>query len=457
MSVRPAWLSADVLRLPDPAVGTEHALAAQEAAADFEALPPLHESWRPRKVGIVGAGTMGGGIAMAFANVGVPVVLVDRTKADVERGIDRIRANYNHSVLRGRLDQTVADERLALISSSDQMEALAQADIVLEAVYEDLDLKRQVFVEIDQVAAADAILCTNTSGLDIDRIAGATGRPDAVIGTHFFSPANVMKLLEVISGKLTSPGTLAKALRIGKLIGKVTVPSGNAPSFIGNAMLADYRRETHFLVEEGAFPSDVDARLEDFGFAMGLYKVADMAGLDVALDARRKEMLTRPRDRRYSDLGFVPVEMGRFGQKTGAGWYRYEPGSRTPIRDPELDVALIEHSKRLGIPRREIGAEEIVARCLYALVNRGAWLLEKGVAAKPGDIDAVYVTGYGFPAAVGGPMLWADEVGLAAIADDITRLHDQFGYWWEPAPLLLDLAATGRRFGDLNTRMEVAP
>lgn len=454
MSVRPTWLSADVMRRPDPTVGAAHARAAQEAAADFDGLPHVPEDWRPRAVGIVGAGTMGGGIAMAFANASVPVVLVDRTTADVERGLDRIRANYEHSVARGRLDQSAADERLALVSGSDQMVALAPADVVVEAVYEDLELKRQVFENIDRVAAPDAILCTNTSGLDIDRIADATGRPASVIGTHFFSPAHVMKLLEVVSGELTSPETLAKVLRIASLIGKVAVPSGNAPSFIGNAMLADYSRETHFLVEEGSFPSEIDRVLEEFGFAMGLYKVGDMAGLDVALDARRKAMLTRPKDRRFSDLRFVPVEMGRLGQKTGAGWYRYEPGSRTPLPDPELDAALVEHSGKLGIERRKISDEEIIARCLYALINRGARLLETGVAAKPSDIDAVYVTGYGFPAVVGGPMFWADAVGLPAIAADIGRLHDEYGDWWQPAPLLQELARTGRRFSDLNTREE---
>ncbi|WP_127818372.1 3-hydroxyacyl-CoA dehydrogenase [Microbacterium sp. CPCC 204701] len=454
MSARPTWLTADVLRRPDPAVGGAHAHAAQRAAAEFEGLPVIGEDWRPRAVGIVGAGTMGGGIAMAFANVGVPVVLVDRSSADVHRGMERIRANYNHSVTRGRLEQTVADERLALISASDQFAALAPAEVVIEAVFEDLDLKRRVFVDIDRVAASDALLCTNTSGLDIDRIAEVTGRPEVVIGTHFFSPANVMRLLEVVSGARTSPETLAKVLRIGDLIGKIPVPAGNAPSFIGNAMLADYSRETNFLVEEGSSPSEVDGVLEEFGFAMGLFKVGDMAGLDVGLDARRQAILTRPKDRRHSDLRFVPIEMGRLGQKTGAGWYRYEPGSRMPLPDPELDAALIDHSARIGIERRQIGAEEIVARCLYALVNRGAWLLQDGVASKPGDIDAVYVTGYGFPADVGGPMFWADEVGLAAIAADIGRLHQDFGGWWEPAPLLLDLARTGRRFADLDPRNE---
>ncbi|MGV9869503.1 3-hydroxyacyl-CoA dehydrogenase NAD-binding domain-containing protein [Rhodococcus koreensis] len=443
-------LGADVRVRPDEVAARAYAAAAQKAATREDDLRGAAD-WRPSRAGVVGAGTMGGGIAMAFANIGVPVSLVDRTQADVDRGLDRIRENYRHTVARGRLSPDEADQRLALIRGSAEFSVLSDADVVVEAVYEDLPLKQEVFTALDGVVQREAVLCTNTSGLNIDAIASVTTRPEAVIGTHFFSPANVMRLLEVVRGKQTSQQTYSRALRLGILLGKVTVPSANSPSFIGNAMLAHYSRETAFLVEEGAYPRDVDRVLEEFGFAMGLFKVGDMAGLDVGIDARRKAVLTRPKDRRYTDLKLLPPDLGRLGQKTGAGWYRYEPGSRTPLDDPEMDRAIEEYSRRIGIERRAVGDDEILARCLYALVNCGARLLGDGVAAKPSDVDAVYVTGYGFPASVGGPLFWADAVGLADIFADIERLHELHGIWWEPAPLLGELARTGRTFADLNT------
>lgn len=447
---RPDWLRADLTKVIDPDAAAAHALAAQQDAAQAAGIPGPGTCWSPQQAGIVGAGTMGGGIAMAFANIGVPVTLVDRSQDALQRGISRIRANYEHSVKRGRLTKGEAEQRIALIHGVTSYSALRTADVVIEAVYEDQSLKREVFSALDAHADAGALLGTNTSGLDIDAIAGATDRPERVIGTHFFSPANVMRLLEIIPGTRTSPETLTKVMRLGALLGKVPVKAGNQPGFIGNAMLADYMRETNFLVEEGSFPKDVDRVLESFGFAMGVFRVGDMAGLDIAVDARRAAIATRPKDRRYSDLQLLAVDMGRLGQKTGAGWYRYDAGSRAPLTDPEMERAIVEYSARLGIERRRISDDEILARCLYALVNRAAWLLSQGVASRPSDIDAVYVTGYGFPATAGGPMYWADQVGLTGVAADIRRLHELNGVWWEPAPLLLELARTGRTFNDLD-------
>lgn len=453
---RPAWLRADLSPVIDSGAAAAYAEAVQQGAAKSYNFSEVQTDWRPEQAGVVGAGTMGGGIAMAFANIGVPVSLIDRSEESVQRGISRIRSNYEHSVRRGRLSQAEADQRIALIHGATSYSALGTANVIIEAVFEDLALKREVFAALDVHADSGALLGTNTSGLDINAIASATSRPEQVIGTHFFSPANVMRLLEVIPGTKTSSESLAKVMKLGSLLGKIPVKAANTPGFIGNAMLADYMRETNFLVEEGSFPKDVDRVLESFGFAMGVFRVGDMAGLDIGIDARRAAITTRPTDRRYSDLPFLAVDMGRLGQKTGAGWYRYEKGSRTPVTDPEMERAITEYSARIGIERRHLSDDEILARCLYALVNRAAWLLSQGIADRPSDIDAVYVTGYGFPATVGGPMYWADQVGLPDIAADIKRLHELNGAWWEPAPLLLELASTGRTFSDLDTRQGAA-
>jgi 3-hydroxyacyl-CoA dehydrogenase len=435
---------------PGEAAALAYVRQAQRQAGEFPGLPATGAGWRPEAVAVVGAGTMGGGIAMALANAGVPVTLIDRTFAELDRGLERIKDNYATSVRRGRLDQEVADQRIALISVACDIAAIAQVDLVVEAVFEDLPLKRQVFADLDRHAKAAAVLGTNTSALDIDAIAAATGRPQQVIGTHFFSPANVMRLLEVIPGKATAPLTLARVMALGRLLGKVAVRAGNSRGFIGNAMLFDYRREAFFLVEEGAFPAGVDRVLREFGFPMGLFTVFDMAGLDVGIAEQRAAIATRPKDRRYSDLGLLPVDLGRLGLKSGAGWYRYEAGDRTPHRDPEMDRQIVAYSARIGVTRRKVDDEEILQRCLYALVNRAAWLLQEGVAARPGDVDAVYVTGYGFPAARGGPLYWADSIGLAAVLAGIERLRDEHGVWWEPAPLLVRLGRNGGTFAGLN-------
>jgi 3-hydroxyacyl-CoA dehydrogenase len=426
----------------------EYGKRSREVAGHLPGLPDVGQTWRPGQAVVVGAGTMGGGIAMALANVGVPVVLVDRSDDDVRRGLERIKGNYAFSVRRGRLDQDVADQRIGLIDTSVEIAAAASADLVIEAVFEDLPLKLDVFAAIDQVAPAEAVLGTNTSAYDIDAIAAATGRPEQVIGTHFFSPANIMRLLEVIPGARTAPLVLAQVLALGRMLGKVPVRAGNHYGFIGNAMLLDYLREADFLVEEGSFPSEVDDVLRGFGFAMGPYAMGDMSGLSLGAEVKRRSIVTREQDRRQTDLSLLPVDLGRLGQKTGAGWYRYVEGDRTPRRDPEMDLQIVEYSARIGVARRQIDDEEILQRCLYSLVNRAAWLVDQGVAARPSDVDVVYVTGYGFPAGRGGPLYWADQVGLDRVLADIERLHTTHGTWWRPAPLLERLARSGSTFTD---------
>ncbi|BBC30939.1 hypothetical protein SGFS_022330 [Streptomyces graminofaciens] len=423
---------------------------AYRLAGDIPGLPDVSETWRPMRAAVVGAGTMGGGIAMALANVGIPVVLIDRSTEDVLGGLAKIKATYAHSVRSGRLKQSAADRRMRSITTATDIAAVARADIVIEAVFEDLPLKLDVFGALDRHAKKGAILGTNTSALDIDAIAAATSRPEQVIGTHFFSPANVMRLLEVIPGAKTAPLVEARVMALGRLLGKVPVRAGNQYGFIGNAMLLDYLRQADFLLEEGSFPSEVDRVLKKFGLAMGPYTMSDMSGLGVLAEVKRKEILTRTDDRRHADIALLPVDLGRLGQKTGAGWYRYAEGDRTPQRDPEMDRHIVEYSARTGVQRRAISDEEILKRCLYALVNRAAYLLEQGVAARPSDIDLVYVTGYGFPAHKGGLLYWADSIGLADVLADVERFHGQHGVWWEPAPLLVRLGRAGATFANLD-------
>lgn len=430
----------------DTQAALEHLRKAEREAGNIPGLPHVDPGWCPGRAAIIGAGTMGGGIAMALANAGVPVTLIDRSTPDLDRGLSRVAATYASSVRRGRLDQAAADDRLALIRPATDLEATGDADIVVEAVFEELTVKQDVFRAIDKHAPPGAMLATNTSALDIDAIASVTSRPEDVIGAHFFSPANVMHLLEVVPGAGTAPLTVARLFALGRLLGKVAVRAGNARGFIGNAMLFDYLRESLFLVEDGALPADVDRVLTEFGFAMGPFTMTDMAGHDLGVDSRRSAIATRPQDRRYSDLDLLLVDLGRLGQKSGAGWYRYTNGDRTPRPDPEMNRQIVEHSARIGIQRRRIGDDEILERCLYALVNRAAWLLGDGIAAKPGDIDVVYATGYGFPAARGGPLYWADSVGLAEVLGGVEHLQRTHGVWWDPAPLLVRLGRDNATF-----------
>jgi 3-hydroxyacyl-CoA dehydrogenase len=423
--------------------------AAAEAAriSDIPAGTPL----RPiRKVAVIGAGTMGGGIAMALANIGVPVTLIDASAEGLQRGLARLKDNYAGSVARGKLAQEEMEKRLALISGSLQMADVQDADLIIEAVFEDMALKQSIFRQLDALAGPGAILATNTSGLDVDEIAAVTQRPQDVVGAHFFSPAHVMKLLEVVRAAKTAPDVIATLMDLGRRMGKVAVLARIYPGFIGNALFRNYTREAHFLVEDGALPHEVDAVLKKFGYAMGIFAVHDMAGNDVGYQTRKAQIATRPVDRRWNDLILKLCDQGRLGQKSGKGWYRYEEGDRSPRRDPELEQFIVEESARMGIQRHPMDEDEILKRCLYGMINEGARLLERGIAQRPSDIDITYLTGYGFPAHHGGPMFLADRIGLENVLADIRRLHAQYGYWWQPAPLLEELVSKGRRFADLQ-------
>ena len=426
---------------------------AKSAAAEAAGIPdiPSDTPLRPiRKVAVIGAGTMGGGIAMSLANIGIPVTLIDATPQGLERGLQRVKDNYDGSVSRGKLDPADRDRRLALITGSLQMPDVKDADMVIEAVFEDLGLKQGIFRQLDTLAKPGAILATNTSGLDVDEIAAVTARPQDVVGAHFFSPAHVMKLLEVVRAAKTAPDVIATLMDLGRRMGKVAVLARIYPGFIGNALFRNYTREAHFLVEDGALPHEVDAALKRFGYAMGIFAVHDMAGNDVGYQTRKAQMAMRPTDRRWNDLILKLCDLGRFGQKSGKGWYRYEPGDRSPQRDPEVERFIVEESARMGIQRRPITEDDIIKRCLYGMINEGAKLLEQGVALRPGDIDITYLTGYGFPAHHGGPMHLADRIGLDKVLADIRRFHAQDGFWWTPAPLLEKLAREGKSFADLQ-------
>jgi 3-hydroxyacyl-CoA dehydrogenase len=398
-------------------------------------------------VAIVGAGTMGGGIAMACANAGLNVVISDNGNEQLEAGLARIRANYDTSMKRGRFTAEGVQERLGRIRTEVGLAGVSAADLVIEAVFENMALKKEIFKALDAAAKPDAVLATNTSTLDIDQIAAVTARPGKVVGLHFFSPANVMRLLEIVRGAATSPATLATALAIARRLGKVGVVARNAPGFIGNRMMFPYMYEAQFLVEDGATPEQVDRALTDFGMAMGIFAVDDMAGVDVAWRVRQELNQFSEPGARKPLVADKLCEMGRFGQKTGGGWYRYGD-DRKPIPDPEV-LALIEKTTTAaGIKRRSFTSEEIIERTIYALINEGARVLEEGVALRAADIDTVYVSGYGFPAYRGGPMFYADRVGLAKIHDRIVALHREHGQRWAPAPLLARLAREGSSFRD---------
>ena len=432
------------------ALAAAHIEFARREAAKVPGIPAGTPLRPVARVAVIGAGTMGGGIALALAGIGIPVTLIDADPAGLDRGLARLRDLCAGSVARGTLTQTVMDQRLALIEGSVQIASVADADLVIEAVFEDMALKKAVFASLDALARPGAILATNTSGLDVAEIAAATQRPQDVVGAHFFSPAQVMKLLEVVRTANTAPDVIATLMDLGRRMGKVSVLARIYPGFIGNALFRQTTREAHFLLEEGALPHEVDAALTGFGYAMGLFAVHDMAGNDVGYPTRKAQMATRATDRRWNDLIMKLVEQGRLGQKSGAGWYRYDKGSRTPQRDPEVERFIAEESGRLGIERRAFTAQQILERCLYGMVNEGARLLEQGIALRSSDIDIVYVTGYGFPARHGGPMYHADRIGLPEVLAGIRRFHAEHGVWWQPAPLLERLVAEGRSFADLQ-------
>lgn len=402
-----------------------------------------------RSAAVVGAGTMGGGIAMVFANAGIPVLLKETDQAALDRGIATIRSNYANSVKRGRFTPQYADERLALITPTLSYSEFSDADIVIEAAFESLPLKKEIFAELGRVCKADAILASNTSTLSIDEIASATLRPADVIGTHFFSPANVMRLLELVRGAATSKEAIATCMQLSKRLGKVGVLVGNCRGFVGNRMFHPYRREAQFLVEEGARIEAVDRALYDFGMAMGPLSVADLAGLDIGWRIRKEHRHLEKPGVRQPIAEDKLCEMGRYGQKTRAGWYRYDE-QRRQAPDPEVADLVRTWSQEKGIEHREISSHEIIDRCIYALVNEGARILEEGFALRAVDIDIIHLNGYGFPAHRGGPMWYADTVGLKKVYDRVCEFEQVHGENWRPAPLLKRLAEQGKGFADFQ-------
>ncbi|HEY0886916.1 MAG TPA: 3-hydroxyacyl-CoA dehydrogenase NAD-binding domain-containing protein [Ramlibacter sp.] len=424
-----------------------HVFTAERAARKIPGLAEDTPLRAIRKVGVIGAGTMGGGITMNFLNAGIPVVLLEMKQEALDKGLATIRKNYENSAKKGKLTMEQVEQRMALIAPSLEYAPFSDVDLVIEAVFENMDVKEQVFRQLDDVCKPGAILASNTSYLNIDRIAGFTRRPADVLGLHFFSPANVMRLLEIVRGAKTAPDVLATCVDLARKIRKVAVVAGVCDGFIGNRMIARYGAAAQGLIHAGALPQQVDGALQKFGLAMGPFRMGDLAGLDIG-------WATRKRRAAEAGVAMKPIvadklcEAGRFGQKTGAGWYRYEPGKRDPIPDPVTEQMIAEYRAANGITPRQIGDEEIVERCIYALVNEGARILEEGIAARAGDIDLVYLNGYGFPAHRGGPMLYADVVGLPNVVRSLRRFAAEPGAdpSWQPAPLLLKLAEEGKTF-----------
>jgi len=425
-----------------------HAFFAERAASKIPDVPEDTPTRPVRSAAVIGAGTMGGGIAMNFANAGIPVTMLEVKQEALDKGLAVIRKNYEGSAKKGKITAAQVEERMALLRPTMDYAALGQADIVVEAVFEDMAVKEKVFRKLDEVMKPGAILATNTSTLDVDRIASFTRRPQDVIGTHFFSPANVMKLLEIVRGKQTGKDVLATVMGLSKKLKKTGVVSGVCDGFIGNRMLHGYLNQCLSLLAEGALPQQVDRALEKWGFVMGPFRVSDLAGNDIGWYIRKRHYAEHPDEPRQIIADKV-CELGRFGQKTGSGWYRYEAGKRDALPDPVVEEIVLAGSKEMGIARRKIGNDEIVERCVYALVNEGARILEEGIAARASDIDMVYLTGYGFPVYRGGPMRSADEAGLFNVVRSMARyaaLPHADREFWKPAPLLARLAAEGKSF-----------
>jgi 3-hydroxyacyl-CoA dehydrogenase len=414
-------------------------------------IPDVPEDTPTRPVksaAVIGAGTMGGGITMSLVNAGIPVTIIEMKQDALDRGLAMIRKNYASTVSKGRLKQEDMDRRISLIKTSVQLNDARDADIVIEAVFERMDVKQDIFRKLDAVMKPGAILATNTSTLDVNAIADVTKRPQDVIGTHFFSPANVMRLLEVVRGAKTAKDVLATTMKLGKAIKKVPVVSGVCDGFIGNRMVEKYGQQSLFLIDEGCSPQQVDAAAYKWGMAMGPLAMGDMAGLDIGWEIRKRRYVERP-NFIYSKVGDKVAELGRYGQKTGKGWYKYNLPDRKPIPDPEVDKIISDYRKEKNIQTRQISDEEIVERLIYALVNEAAYILEEGIALRASDIDMVYLTGYGFPAYRGGPMFYADTVGLKNVLNSIQKFQSGYqGAVWKPAPLLVKLANEGRKFNE---------
>ena len=425
-----------------------HLFQAERAVSKIPDVPadiPLREI---KSVAVIGAGTMGGGISMNFLNAGIPVKILEMKQEALDRGVATIRKNYESQIKKGKLKQDKYEQRMALLSTTLDYADLRDADLVIEAVFEDLGVKEAVFRKLDETMKPGAILASNTSTLDLNKIAAFTRRPEDVVGLHFFSPANVMKLLEVVRGEKTAKDVLATVMALAKKIKKVAVVSGVCDGFIGNRMIEQYSRQAGFLLDEGCTPAQVDRAIEKFGFAMGPFRMGDLAGNDIGWAIRKRRYVEKP-GLKYSKTADLLCERGRFGQKTGAGWYDYAPGKRDPIESAEVIAMIEEHRKTLGITPRKISDEEIVERLVFALVNEGAHILEEGIALRDSDIDIVYIYGYGFPVQRGGPMFYADEVGLYNVVQIMKRLaknpYDDAEFW-KPAPLLARLASEGKTF-----------
>jgi 3-hydroxyacyl-CoA dehydrogenase len=438
---------AELINTPE-SKALRHGFFGERAAskiADIGADVPVREIGR---VGVIGAGTMGGGITMNFLNAGLPVTLLETKQEALDRGIATIRKNYENSAKKGKLTAGQVEQRMGLITPTLSYDDLKQADLIIEAVFEEYSVKQAVFTQLDAIAKPGAILASNTSTLDVDRIAAFTARPQDVLGTHFFSPANVMKLLEVVRGKQTAKDVLATVMQLSKKIGKTAVVSGVCDGFIGNRMIEQYGRQAGFLLDEGALPQQVDRAIEKFGFAMGPFRMGDLAGNDIGWAIRKRRAIEKP-DMTYSKTADLLCELGRYGQKTGSGWYDYKPGDRTAYPSQQVNEMVVQHSKDIGVTRRVISDEEIVERLVYALVNEGAHILQEGIAAKASDIDVVYLAGYGFPIWRGGPMFYADSVGLYNVLAAMRRYAKGYvGKAWEPAPLLVQLAEAGKSLND---------
>jgi 3-hydroxyacyl-CoA dehydrogenase len=431
----------------DQAKAMIHVFFAERAVARVPGIPKDTAVFPIAKVGIIGAGTMGGGISMACANAGISVRLKETEQAALDRGMASIRKNYESSVKKGRFSQSVMDQRMALIQPQLTYDGFNDADLIIEAVFESMPLKKKIFGELDQIAKPDCVLASNTSTLDIDEIAAATSRPKMVIGLHFFSPAHVMRLVEIVRGKLAGNEVVATSLAIAKKVGKVGVVVGNCRGFVGNRMMLPYMREAQLLAEEGATPQQVDRALTDFGMAMGIFAVDDMGGIDLAYRVKQEYAHLRKPGERVPLVLDKLFEMGRLGQKTGKGWYRYDE-ARAPIADPEVHALIEKTAIEAGIPRRTVTSEEIIERSIFVMINEGARILEEGHAQRAADIDVIYCTGYGFPSYRGGPMWYADTVGLKKVYDRVREFQ------WEPAPLLQRLAAAGSTFAEWDRAKE---
>jgi 3-hydroxyacyl-CoA dehydrogenase len=437
------------LMVSEASLGLRHAFFGQRIVTRIPGLPPGTTPIEIGRVAVIGGGLMGTGIATALLNAGLPVTLIEPQDAARDRAAATIGKTIDRDVQKGRLSAEAAAQRIACLTLSGTLDAAAGADLAIEAVFEDMAVKEQVFGALDRIMAPHAILASNTSTLDLDTIAGFTTRPDRVVGLHFFSPANIMKLLEIVRGARTAPAVLATAMAFAKRIGKIGVVAGVCDGFIGNRIFEEYLRQAYFLAEEGALPQRIDAALEAWGMAMGPFRTMDLAGQDIGWSIRRRRAIEHP-DRPYSGFPDRVCELGRFGQKTGKGVYLY-PDGRTAVVDPEIDALLIVYSAERGIERRTIGDEEIVERCLLAMINEGARIVAEGVAYRPVDIDIIYLNGYGFPTERGGPMHYADRIGLPQVVARIDALaKGREGWVWDVSPLLRDLAARGVTLDSLN-------